>query len=335
MRAGRGRAAPPSATANSEGYSIWALSGFACLLGLVAALVVSNGLALVLSRDWLALWILLGLLLLSLRDLGGWTRGLILDWLPFIGVLVAYDFLRGAADGLFAAHTDPQLRADEIVFGGIVPTVWLQEHLFNSENLGIHDYATFLVYLTHFLVTPLCAAALWLRSRALFRRFAANVVALFFAGFLTYLLFPAVPPWLASQNGDLESTTRTVGVVFSATGLPAGDALFESGARYANDVAAMPSLHGAFPVLIALFFWPMAHRRWIRALLLAYPPAMAFALVYSAEHYVSDILAGWVYAAVVFWAVSRALAWLERRRSSPDPWQPAVGEPIEARAPSR
>jgi PAP2 superfamily protein len=307
MHDGRGRAAPQSATANAEGYSIWALSGFACLLGLIAALVASNGLALILSRDWLALWILLGLLLLSLRDLGGWTRGLILDWLPFIGVLIAYDFLRGAADGLFAAHTEPQLRADEIMFGGVVPTVWLQEHLFDSENLSLHDYATFVVYLTHFLITPLCAAALWLRSRALFRRFAAYVVTLFFAGFITYLLFPAVPPWLASQHGDLEPTTRIVGVVFGETGLPAGQALFESGARYANDVAAMPSLHGAFPVLIALFFWPLARRRWQRALLLSYPPAMAFALVYSAEHYVSDILAGWLYAGAVFWAVSAIL----------------------------
>ena len=35
---------------------------------------------------------------------------------------------------------------------------------------------------------------------------------------------------------------------------------------------------------------------------------MAFALVYGAEHYVVDVLAGWVYAYVV-WAV------LERRRA--------------------
>jgi membrane-associated phospholipid phosphatase len=35
-----------------------------------------------------------------------------------------------------------------------------------------------------------------------------------------------------------------------------------------------------------------------------YPPAMAFALVYSGEHYVVDCIAGWVYAIAVFTAVN-------------------------------
>ena len=59
-------------------------------------------------------------------------------------------------------------------------------------------------------------------------------------------------------------------------------------------VAAVPSLHGAYPMLLALFFWP--RRRWARALLLAYPIAMGVVLVYTAEHYVADILLGWAYA---------------------------------------
>jgi hypothetical protein len=32
---------------------------------------------------------------------------------------------------------------------------------------------------------------------------------------------------------------------------------------------------------------------------------MAFALVYTAEHYVVDILLGWAYTLVAIWAVSR------------------------------
>jgi membrane-associated phospholipid phosphatase len=40
-------------------------------------------------------------------------------------------------------------------------------------------------------------------------------------------------------------------------------------------------------------------------LLAAYPAAMAFALVYAAEHYVVDILLGWIYALIAFCTVSR------------------------------
>ena len=42
-----------------------------------------------------------------------------------------------------------------------------------------------------------------------------------------------------------------------------------------------------------MFLWPLVRRRW-RPLLVAYPLVMAFTLVYSAEHYVFDILLGWL-----------------------------------------
>ena len=47
--------------------------------------------------------------------------------------------------------------------------------------------------------------------------------------------------------------------------------------------------------------------RW---LLLLYPAAMSFMLVYYAEHYVVDILAGFAAAGLVLWGC----AWWERRR---------------------
>ena len=60
----------------------------------------------------------------------------------------------------------------------------------------------------------------------------------------------------------------------------------------------MPSLHAAISGLLTVFFWPRVRRRW-RPLLAGYALAMAFALVYSAEHYVFDILLGWLVTAVV------------------------------------
>jgi hypothetical protein len=39
---------------------------------------------------------------------------------------------------------------------------------------------------------------------------------------------------------------------------------------------------------------------------------MAFALVYTAEHYLVDVLLGWVYTLLAFWAVNHLaerLAW--------------------------
>jgi membrane-associated phospholipid phosphatase len=81
-----------------------------------------------------------------------------------------------------------------------------------------------------------------------------------------------------------------------------------------------------------LFFWRSAGRwRW---LLPIYPLAMAFSLVYTGEHYVVDILLGWLYAVVVYfvgtWLMDR---WAARRAAKPvKPPEPAPAVPVLAGA---
>ena len=264
------------------------------------------------SRDALFLWIVLGLLAASISDVRGWFRGIVVDWVPLALILFAYDLLRGSADELLAAHVEPQLRADELLFGGEVPTVWLQERLWGGPaGIDWIDYAAWLVYLTHFFATLCVAAGLWLRARPLFRPYAAMVAVLAAAGFATYVFFPAVPPWMASEQGALPSTDRIVRFVSADAPVDFFGALWERGAAYANDVAAVPSLHAAYALLITLFFWPRVGR--IGKLALAgYAIAMGFALVYTAEHYVSDVLLGWLYAAFAFGAVTLGIRRLRR-----------------------
>jgi membrane-associated phospholipid phosphatase len=80
----------------------------------------------------------------------------------------------------------------------------------------------------------------------------------------------------------------------------------------------MPSLHAAYALLIALYLWRIVPR-WARIPLALYPPAMAFALVYSGEHYVVDCIAGWAYAVLAFVAVNRAFARRAERVRVPEP----------------
>src|SRR5215211_8504383 len=131
------------------------------------------------SRDALFLWIVLGVLAASIHDVRGWLRGVFFDWLPLAAILFAYDFLRGSADEVFTPHVRPQLRADELLFGGQVPTVWLQQHLWDgASSIDWLDYAAWIVYLTHFFGTLSVAAGLWLFARPLFRPYAAMVALL-------------------------------------------------------------------------------------------------------------------------------------------------------------
>ena len=74
----------------------------------------------------------------------------------------------------------------------------------------------------------------------------------------------------------------------------------------------MPSLHAGIAFLVAVYAVQRLRSpyRWV---LLVYPVLMGFALVYFAEHYVIDILAGWLLAVAVLVGCN---AW-ERSRRQP------------------
>ena len=98
------------------------------------------------------------------------------------------------------------------------------------------------------------------------------------AGVITYILFPAAPPWLAGQEGYLHEIQRTTGKGWEIMGVGTS-VLFNEGQSAVNLTAAVPSLHAAFTMLVALFIWPRLKWRWARPLLLLYPAAMAITLM--------------------------------------------------------
>jgi len=259
-------------------------------------------------------WLLGLVLMLSFTNPRRFVRGLFVDWLPFLAALTSYDLLRGIADGrLLPAHAHPQMWVDKYLFGlGTVPTVFLQRHLFDPARLHWYDYATWLCYTSYFFVVPLVAVGLWLWAPGRFRRYTVLVVCTSFAAMLTYVLYPAMPPWLASDTHVIPPVARVIQVVTGHMRFLDGRALFEHGTAWANDIAAMPSLHEGLTLLVAITLWPLAGRIG-RVLLVVYPLAMAFALVYAAEHYVIEVVLGCVYTIAVIAVVNRAQAWWEAR----------------------
>jgi membrane-associated phospholipid phosphatase len=288
-------------------------AGLAVFVAATVALVWTQGL--ILSRDWLFGWLLLGLLAVSLSDPLRWARGVVVDWLPLMVVLLCYDLSLPVREWLgIVPHVLPQLDADRVVFGQL-PTTFLQHRLYGAGAPHWYDYIAFAVYLSHFFVTLLVLALLWKVSYQRFRHYRAFVVALATAGFVTYVLFPAVPPWLAAREGYIEPVTRVMAGMWGAVGIAPAKAVFENHGEFYNQEAAIPSLHAAYPMLLLLFFWSAG--RWVRTGLIAYVLAMAFTLVYSGEHYVADILIGWLYAA----AAAAAVNWMRRRRARRRPAQ--------------
>jgi hypothetical protein len=240
------------------------------------------------------------------------AKRLVLDWAPLYFILMLYDVLRAVVASWLAPHALDQIRIDEWFFGGTVLTVRLQHAFYTPGVAHVWDYAAFLVYLSHFFVAIVVAAYLWKFAHARFRRFATLFVALTFAAFATYALYPAMPPWLASKEALLQPTARIIDEMWSHVGMANASAVFSGTGNWSNPVAAVPSLHAAYPMLLLLFFWPSA-KRW-RWLLVSYTLAMALTLIYTGEHYAIDIVLGWLYAVVVYIIGTRIFVRYTRRR---------------------
>jgi membrane-associated phospholipid phosphatase len=271
----------------------------------VTTVVLAATVGVATSRDLIFLWLGVGMAAFSATDLRHRVPRLLIEWAPFVAVLFLYDRLRGFADGLlFHTREVPQIRLENALFGTPAPTVRLQEHLWHgAHHLHWWDYATWFIYLTHFFAALVVASVLWTWAHDRFARYATMVCVLALTGFATYVLYPASPPWLAARHGNLGEANRTIAIVWKEVPLAHFGSLFEKGQHYANNVAAMPSLHAGYALLIALYLWRLVPR-WGRLPLALYPPAMTFALVYSGEHYVVDCLVGWLYAIATFVAVN-------------------------------
>jgi hypothetical protein len=246
------------------------------------------------------------------------------DWLPICLLLVVYNISRGYADRLFAPHVTELIAIDKWMFGWFtgneVPTTWLQQHLYIPKVVQWWEVVVSIVYFSHFLTVPTIAVLLWMRSRPQWARFMRRWFTLCVLGLITYFLYPAAPPWWAAkpEHGSLIEATRISTNGWDAIGLHgAGNTLNALQVESANPVAAMPSLHTAFAFMAVVFFLPMVRRRWW-PLLFAYPLSMTFTLVYTAEHWVIDVLVGWAYVGLVFVITGLAERWWRARADALD-----------------
>jgi membrane-associated phospholipid phosphatase len=222
---------------------------------------------------------------------------------------LSYDYSRGIADSFgFPLQVEMPRNIDRFLFFGTDPNIWIQER-FLRDSTQWYDVAGSLVYFTHFLFPVAMSVFFWMRNRDQWIRYIRRFATVLFAGVATYIVLPTAPPWMASSTRYpyqiFEPLARTTGRGWNALGLDTVNSVILRGQQWANPTAAIPSLHAAFALFMVVFIWPRVQHRWIRVLLAAFPVSMALCLVYFGEHYVIDILAGWLYVAGAFWFWNR------------------------------
>ncbi len=267
-----------------------------------------------------------GLLLIAI--VVGRGRRFVRDWLPFLVLLLAYESLRGAVGSLNdRVHWTILAHLDSVLGFGQPVTERLQALLYRpgADPLNL---AVSLIYVLHFVVPLAVAFVLWWTDSRAYWRFASALLLVSFAGFVFFLVFPAAPPWMASADGYIAPVHRVVTETLSTIVHP-GLVAYAWSRVGSNPVAPFPSLHAAWPTLVALTLWSRSRSRW-RWLLFLYPAFVGFAVVYAAEHYLVDVLAGYAFAvaafAIVEWVVQRGQA--RARRTATARLIETGGEPV-------
>jgi hypothetical protein len=123
-------------------------------------------------------------------------------------------------------------------------------------------------------------------------------------GLVVYAAWPVAPPRLTAlgytdtvATSAVESAARPVGL--------------------ANEIAAVPSFHVGWLLVVAAVLWGLTSSVAVRVLCVVHPALMCLAVVVTGNHWVLDLPAG-AAIALVGLAVAHRLA---RRRTSTDPEQ--------------
>jgi len=243
---------------------------------------------------------------------------LLMDCVAYCLMWLAYEKTRGAADdgvsffGLFRVKFPMQQTImrdiDRAMFFGHDPNVVLQDH-FWANTIRWWDVVAGTTYMTHFVFPMIVMAVLWATSHRQWARFMKRFATLLGVACLLFIMLPTVPPWMAGDpkwHIDLfHELHRNAGRGFYHIGFESFQDGYKLALSNGNGVAAMPSLHASFALVVPAFFLPWIKPKWLKAVVLLFPVVMLTSLVYLAEHWVIDGLVGWGITGLTFWFWNR------------------------------
>jgi hypothetical protein len=161
-----------------------------------------------------------------------------------------------------------------------------------SAIAGAPALLGFLYVALHFAGTA--AAAIWIHHRHphAFAHLRTTLIVATGLALVGYVFYPAAPPRLADMG--------FADTVSSHTGLNLSSDLL--GSLY-NPIAAVPSLHFGYALIVGVALAQLASQRWLRLVGAAYPAAMLLIIVATGNHFFFDagagalvVLVGWLAA---------------------------------------
>lgn len=224
-----------------------------------------------------------------------------------VGAALSYFAARGLTHSdVDAAHANARTIIDLERSLGMLWEERVQSVLLDNDVLV--NLANWIYIYGHWPVIAVTLVALFVRAPD---RFYLLRNALFISGAIGLIIFVLVP--VAPPRFGLLDVVDTVSNRSSSYRALQPPGLI-------NRYAALPSLHFGWNLLVGIVLWRTTRHPMVRTFAVVTPPAMAFAVIATANHYVIDVVAGGA-VALVGLALARAIpsvratpAWARGRR---------------------
>ena len=225
------------------------------------------------------------------------SRKLAVALLPFVIFAISYDWMRIKPNyEVNPVDVKGLYEAEKSLFGiNVEGVTMIPGEYFNIHNTAIGDLLSGIFYLC-WVPVPI-AFGIWLFFKGehlWYLRFALAFLFVNLLGFFFYYVHPAAPPWYVMSHGfDIDYSTpgNVAGLsrFQQLVGWNVFDGLYN---KNANIFAAVPSLHAAY-MLIALVYAKLSKQHWgILAVFAVITAGIWWTAVYSAHHYIIDVLLG-------------------------------------------
>ena len=212
-------------------------------------------------------------------------------WLGFYAV---YQIARGAADRSVAdafQNGEWVLRQERELGALFEPAV---QRVVDTSSLLV-TLTSYTYWLSQFAVVGIALLWVYFRHHERFAGFRNWVITANLVGLVGYILMPTAPPRMFPEWGFGDTLAQYSSVNHESGVIAWG----------ANPYAAMPSLHAMDAFIVGVVMFGLVRSRLAKALWLAWPAWVAFAVISTGNHYWLDVVAGFVLALLTGWALRR------------------------------
>jgi len=229
------------------------------------------------------------------------TRKFITGFSIFIVYWIIYDSMRILPNyEVSPVRIQEPYLLEKSLFGiSINDLIYTPNEYFDLIQSRFLDIVSALFYLNWVPVPLAFGVYLYYKNKRLFTQFSLVFLFTNLLGFVIYYIYPAAPPWYVNLYGfelhlGVQGNSAGLARFDELTGIPIFASLYN---KNANVLAAIPSLHAAYPVIV-LYYGIRNKLGWVNVLFVLFMLGIWFSAVYSGHHYIIDVVLGAVVAVV-------------------------------------